>query len=99
MAIPLLGPWCGLTMPIGIWLLILLRREDVRGSFEQAKAELVTNPASAEEAITTAGRLEKQGEWEAAIGVYNVVAARWPEHATYAENCIASLRQRLSGTG
>jgi hypothetical protein len=32
--LPLFGPCLGLTIPLGIWLLLLLRRRDVDASFQ-----------------------------------------------------------------
>ena len=51
--------------------------------------------ATEDEAIDAAARLNSSGEWQAAIAAYRQVAERWPEHETYALNCIAEIERRL----
>lgn len=92
MLIPLFSPWCGLTIPIGIWSLILLLSKNVRGTFSATVATPVDD--NAEDAIAAAKKIENSGEWESAISLYSEVAARWPEHSNYVDNCIQAIRQK-----
>ena len=50
---------------------------------------------SDDEAMDAALRLEKRGDWIEAISAYRDIVDRWPEHATYASNCIASIQRKL----
>ena len=91
LVIPILGPCCGLTIPIGIWWLVLLRRPDVFASFAAAPLAGPTNPDNADDAIAHAAHLGAIGEWEAAISAYQDAANRWPEYSEYIGNCIADI--------
>ena len=53
-------------------------------------------PESAEDAIDNATHLDKAGDWTAAIQAFQLVAERWPEHATYAANCIAEIERKIA---
>ena len=53
---------------------------------------------NAEDAIDAATRLDKIGDWDAAILAFRDIAVRWPEHATYVENCIADVQRKLDAS-
>jgi hypothetical protein len=92
--VPLFGPWFGLTFPLGIWLVVLLRRDSIRGAFLpslERDPEAFSDP---EEAIAAATKLDSMGDWDDAIAIYRRVASRWPEHASYAENCISAINRK-----
>ena len=91
-SIPLLAPWCGLTIPIGIWSLILLRRREIRASFASSSDLNSNNCKSADDVLAHAAHLDRNGEWDEAIAVYLNVAERWPQHTQYVNNCIAEIR-------
>lgn len=95
-SIPLFAPWCGLTAPIGIWSLILLRRPDVRASFATSSVLDVSECDSADDILAHAAHLDKVGEWEEAIAIYRDAAQRWPEHTDYVRNCIAEIEVKRS---
>ena len=95
-SIPLFGPWCGLTVPIGIWTLILLRRPNVRSSFSTSLDLEPDKLDSADDVLAHAAHLDKIGEWEQAISTYRDAAERWPEHATYIDNCITEITSKQS---
>lgn len=96
MSIPLLGPWCGLVFPVGIWTLVLLRRPAIRDSFTSSLDLQSDGQESADDLLAHAAQLDAAGEWDRAIGVYRDAAARWPEHATYVENCISAIASKKS---
>jgi hypothetical protein len=50
--------------------------------------------AEADSALQRALSLEQEGDFSEAITLYEEVAAKSPEHATYASNCAAELRRR-----
>jgi hypothetical protein len=94
LAIPLIGPWCGLTLPLAIWWLVLLRRQSTRESFVRSSADQSRVAENAEDAIALAVKLEADGDWEAAISQYRRAASRWPEHTDYINNCIEGVRRK-----
>jgi len=51
-------------------------------------------PDNADDAIDTASQLELNGDWDEAIDAYRQAAERWPEHAVYVYNCIASIERK-----
>ena len=53
------------------------------------------SPENADEAIDAAYKLDQLGDWDAAIAAFRDVANRWPEHATYAANCIAEVQRKI----
>ena len=55
-------------------------------------------PDNADDAIDAASKLDKNGEWDSAIAAYRDISHRWPEHATYAANCIADVQRKLDAT-
>lgn len=55
-------------------------------------------PDNIDDAIDDALKLDKTGDWDAAITAYQSVADRWPEHSTYIANCIADVRRKLDAT-
>lgn len=95
-SVPLLGPWCGLTVPIGIWSLILLGRRDIRSSFAVPVDLDPDSLDSADDAFAHAARLDTIGEWDRAIATYQNAAQRWPEHGERIENCIAEITFKRS---
>ena len=50
---------------------------------------------SEEAALDNAARLDEIGDWQDAIVAYQVVVDRWPEHATYAANCISAIQHKI----
>lgn len=96
LAIPILGPWFGLTLPLGVWSLVLLRRPDVRESFASAAPTGSSNSDDADDAMAHAAHLDTMGDWDAAISAYREAANRWPEHSTYIGNCIAEITRKQS---
>jgi len=52
--------------------------------------------ANADDAIAAASRLEMRGDWIASIDLYRRAAERWPQHATYNQNCIDRVSQKQS---
>jgi hypothetical protein len=91
MLVPLLGPCFGLTLPVGIWSLVLLRRKSVREAFIQPNQQMHDACSSVDDTVAAASNLDKAGDWDAAIELYRTVAARWPEHKKYAEACIDEI--------
>jgi hypothetical protein len=49
-----------------------------------------------DDALAAASRLDSLGDWDAAVALYRSVAARWPEHSIYADNCISEVTQKQS---
>lgn len=92
--LPLFGPWCGLTIPLGAWSLWLLRRPSVRESFRTAQIVSTVCPDSADDAIARAAQLDRDGQWEVAMDVYRQAAERWPEHAHYIDNCMTAITRK-----
>jgi hypothetical protein len=91
MMVPLLGPCFGLTLPVGIWAVILLRRHLIRESFVRSLERCQNEFNNADDALAAASKLDRNGDWDAAIALYRFAADRWPEHATYADNCIKEI--------
>jgi len=55
-------------------------------------------PDNEEDALDAAAMLDERGDWDLAVQVYQQIIATWPEHATYAGNCIAGIeRKRAAG--
>ncbi|GAA4445650.1 hypothetical protein [Novipirellula rosea] len=50
---------------------------------------------SEEAAFENAARLDEIGDWQDAIVAYQDVVDRWPEHATYAANCISAIQHKI----
>jgi hypothetical protein len=50
--------------------------------------------ASADDALSAATRLDRVGEWAAALQIYESVAARWPDQRDYANHCIEAIRRK-----
>jgi len=98
MMVPVLGPCFGLTLPIGIWAIVLLRRDGVRGAFSTTTSPAPDEIESADDAVAAASKLDTMGEWHASIAAYRVAAERWPEHATYIDNCIADVQRKLEAS-
>ncbi len=100
MMIPVLGPCFGLTLPIGIWVLVLLRRQQIQEAFagtpEQSQSP--NEYDNADDAIAAASTLDRNGEWDAAIALYRSAAARWPEQANYIDNCIKEIAKKQAAT-
>src|SRR5262245_790459 len=46
-----------------------------------------TTYSNAEDAIDAAIKLDQVGEWDTAIGLYESIAERWPEHQKYTSAC------------
>ncbi len=98
MMVPILGPCFGLTLPIGIWTIVLLRRDGVRHSFATTTDPMPDEIDNADDAIAAASKLDAIGDWRASIAAYRVAAERWPEHAAYIDNCIADVQRKLDAT-
>ncbi len=52
---------------------------------------------TAEDDLDAALKLERAGDWQEAMDAYRAVADQWPEYATYANNCIASIQRKING--
>lgn len=50
--------------------------------------------ATADDALAAASQLSTQGEWDAAIALYQTSAEKWPEHRAYATACIQQIEER-----
>jgi len=94
MMVPLLGPCFGLTLPLGIWAIVLLRRRPIRESFVPTAEQSPSEFGNADDAIAAASKLDRNGHWDGAIALYRLAADRWPEHATYIENCIEDITKK-----
>lgn len=94
--IPLFGPCFGLTLPLGIWLLLILRRPDVQRSFVVARKSEGNAIGTVDEVLSAASRLDNNGEWDAAIMLYRAALERWPEQASYIERCISVIEKKQS---
>lgn len=53
---------------------------------------------NAEDALSAASRLDTQGDWDAAIELYQFSAERWPEHQSYIEQCVDQIRKKQAFT-
>lgn len=51
---------------------------------------------SGDEHLAAAAKLEQSGEWDQAIHVYRIAAEKWPQHRSFANNCIASIKEKQS---
>jgi hypothetical protein len=94
--IPLFGPCFGLTLPLGIWLLLILRRPEVQRSFIVARKSEVDATGTVDGVLSAASRLDSNGEWDAAIMLYRAALVRWPEEASYVERCISAIEKKQS---
>lgn len=47
------------------------------------------------DSLAAAARLDKLGDWDAAVELYEVTANRWPEHADYISNCVREIKQKM----
>lgn len=63
-------------------------------NFDVTEVE-VESPVDADDALDAAAKLDKIGDWDAAIAAYRDIANRWPAHTTYAGNCIADVQRKL----
>lgn len=95
MMVPIFGPCFGLTLPIGIWALVVLCKSAVRAEFSTPTAGSEISFDNADDAIAAASKLNANGSWDASIAAYRAAGERWPEHATYIENCIADVQRKL----
>ncbi|MBW3600287.1 MAG: hypothetical protein KY475_23845 [Planctomycetes bacterium] len=93
LCIPLFGPCGGLTIPLGVWALVLLRRKEVRQTFDLPTATLDI-AEDAEKRLARAAALDASGDWDAAIALYSEAGAQCPEYADYANNCIEAIRRK-----
>ncbi|SMP74406.1 hypothetical protein SAMN06265222_117123 [Neorhodopirellula lusitana] len=59
------------------------------------EAETAPTELSLDDALDSASQLDKTGDWTDSIAAYRNIAARWPEHADYATNCIASIQRKI----
>ncbi len=73
------------------WPLILARFKRRQRSFED-----FDDP---EDTLAAAARLERRGDWSAAMGMYRDIAEKWPDQAAYAERCQAELAEKQSAAG
>jgi hypothetical protein len=51
---------------------------------------------NADDALLAASRLDGQGDWDAAIQLYENAAKRWPDNSSYISSCIETVRQKQS---
>jgi len=49
---------------------------------------------TSDDALSAAARLDRIGEWAAAVRIYENVAKRWLEERDYANNCIDAIRHK-----
>lgn len=98
MLVPVLGPCFGLTFPIGIWAIVLLRQDGVRDSFSTTSRADPDELDNADDAIAAASKLDTIGDWDASIAAYHTAADLWPEHADYIRNCIADIQRKLDAS-
>lgn len=52
--------------------------------------------ADPEDALAAAASLDQLGEWDAAIGLYEIAAQRWPEQYEYIAACIQQIKEKQS---
>ena len=96
MSVPVFGPWCGFTMPFGIWAVVLLLDPTIKESFETDTVGGIANESElSDDVLAHAARLDQNGDWEQAIEIFRDAAKRWPEHAEYAQNCIREIRSKI----
>jgi hypothetical protein len=58
-------------------------------------AEMDVSPDDPESIIHAAAMWDQGGEWDRAIGMYQLVRERWPEeYGLYAGNCIAEIERK-----
>ena len=50
---------------------------------------------TADDAMNAASRLDELGDWLDAITAYRNIVDRWPDHATYASNCISAIQRKI----
>lgn len=62
-----------------------------KSTLNQTPHEFYRDP---DEALAAASKLDAQGDWDAAIGLYRYAAVRWPEHADYVEKRIAAIADK-----
>lgn len=98
MMVPVLGPCFGLTLPIGIWTIVLLRRAGIRHEFSTTTSPVSGGIESADDALAAASKLNAIGDWHASIAAYRAAAERWPEHEAYIVNCIAEVQRKIDTT-
>jgi len=73
--------------------------DDFDADFDSADSEPEFRlPDNVDDAIDAASKLDNSGDWSAAIDTYLEIANRWPEHATYAANCITDLQRKIDAT-
>jgi hypothetical protein len=60
----------------------------------QREIQSYTDFDNPEDALALASQLDKQGEWHAAVDLYNYVAERWPEQMNYAFACIREINAK-----
>lgn len=98
MVIPLLGPLCGLTLPLGIWILVLLKRDDIKNAFRVSEFQHVEQLDDVDEFLATAAKRDRAGDWDAALDIYTQAAKRWPEQKEYIDNCVQDIKKKLSSS-
>ena len=98
MMVPVLGPCFGFTLPLGIWTIVLLRRDGVRHTFTTTPNPVPDDFDNADDALAAASKLDTIGDWHASIVAYRVAAEQWPGHAAYIDNCIADVQRKLDAT-
>ena len=81
-------PKCGAYMDVGSF--------DWPEDYDAVEEELEPHvPDNVEDAIDAAALRDSEGDWDEAIAAYQQVANLWPEHKTYAENCIVEIRAKI----
>ncbi len=84
-------PKCGVYMDVGV----LDWPDDVDFDSVEPEPEPEFN---ADDLIHQAFHLEQDGDWAAAIELFQSIAHRWPEHATYANNSIANIQSKIDAS-
>lgn len=49
-----------------------------------------------EVALAAASSLDQLGEWDHAIGLYESVAHRWPDHKDFVTECQKLIKEKMS---
>ena len=96
MSIPLLGPLCGLTLPLGIWILVLLKRNDIKNAFRVSEFQHAEQLDDVDEFLAAAAKRDRAGDWDVALDMYTQAAKRWPEQKEYIDNCVQDIKKKLS---
>ena len=96
MLIPFVGTCFGLTLPLGIWQLVILNRAKMFKSFEINAQKKLEALDESEEFLSHAAKLDRNGQWEKSLEMYQDAAKRWPDQKQYADNCITEIKKKMT---